>query len=462
MTNSFKHHLAILVSLFSIGLFAQNNSANNWYFGDSAAIECSSGAPISLDNSAMRAFEGSASYSDENGDLLFYTNGMGVASSYGAVYNKNHQIMPNGDIHGITGNASTMQSSIFVPMPGSTTSYYLFTLDGVENYDPGYKGLCYSIVDMTLDGGLGDLTNVATPMNVPALPFLTEQMAVTKHANGTDYWLIVHEGEACGGSCPHNEFFVYHISSTGIVGLPSQEIGNGEGSGNQGTLKISVQGDRIAFSYDVFDFDNSTGIISNPIGLNQWGYKAFSQSGRFLYMCAWGVRIFQFDLAATDIAASKTLIASGTSIDYNQMQIGPDGKIYIAMDGSASLSVINYPDVLGSGCDFVYAQVPLISGESQLGLPNFIDSELFDKIGLGVQESEELETKIYPTISDGTISVSGISEGELRIYDLTGMLIFSKNLIGPIADVNLFVSAGMYIWNFSENGKIKAGKIVIR
>src|SRR5688572_19089790 len=103
-------------------LYGQPN--NNWYFGGTAGLTFSSTAgrpvPSLLLNSVMRADEGSATISNEQGELLFYTNGK-------TVYNREHEIMANGD--DLDGNLSACQSSLIIPVPGNDSIYYVFTTD---------------------------------------------------------------------------------------------------------------------------------------------------------------------------------------------------------------------------------------------------------------------------------------------------------------------------------------------
>ena len=135
-------NLFLLLSAF--GLHAQHK-ADIWYFGDYAGMDFRNGSPVALTNSAMSQYEGCATISDKDGNLLFYTDGM-------TVWNKNHSIMQNGT--GLMGAPSSSQSGIIVPKPGSNNLYYIFTVP--FETDPG--GLRYSIVDMTLNGGLGAVT----------------------------------------------------------------------------------------------------------------------------------------------------------------------------------------------------------------------------------------------------------------------------------------------------------------
>ena len=54
------------------------NEGNIWYFGYNAGIDFNSGEPVALTNSGMYTWEGCASISDLDGNLLFYTNGKKV------------------------------------------------------------------------------------------------------------------------------------------------------------------------------------------------------------------------------------------------------------------------------------------------------------------------------------------------------------------------------------------------
>ena len=128
--------------------------ANIWYFGFKAGLDFNSGSPVPLTNGKLITYEGCSSISDKTtGQLLFYTCG-------DTVYNRNLQIMPNGT--GLLGNKSSTQSSVAIPMPGSSTKYYLFVVDAQAGFIPpsttGFGGVSYSIIDMTLNGGLGDLS----------------------------------------------------------------------------------------------------------------------------------------------------------------------------------------------------------------------------------------------------------------------------------------------------------------
>ena len=67
--------------------------------------------PTGLTDGALDTNEGSATISDENGNLLFYTDGS-------SAYDRNGDVMLNGNFLG--GNSTTTQSGVIVPRPGLT------------------------------------------------------------------------------------------------------------------------------------------------------------------------------------------------------------------------------------------------------------------------------------------------------------------------------------------------------
>ena len=104
--------------IISANCYSQNE-ANVWYFGQNAGLDFSSGSPVAITDGQLSTVEGCSSFADSNGDLLFYSDGI-------TVYNKNHQVMQNGNNLG--GNPSSSQSGLIVPKPEDPDTYYLFTV----------------------------------------------------------------------------------------------------------------------------------------------------------------------------------------------------------------------------------------------------------------------------------------------------------------------------------------------
>ena len=96
----------ISILIYSAFLASAQNESNIWYFGENAGLNFNSGIPVALIDGQLVRQEGCASISDNNGDLLFYTDGS-------LVYNKNHLVMPNGSV--LTGDflAINIRQSLF-------------------------------------------------------------------------------------------------------------------------------------------------------------------------------------------------------------------------------------------------------------------------------------------------------------------------------------------------------------
>jgi len=181
-----KHCLKLLYFLVLIAnLCFSQRETEKWYISGPAALDFSSGVPVSLNNNGIiLSWEGCSTISDATGNLLFYKHGNWL-------YNRNHIVTPNGA--GLNGCNTVTQVAVFVPKPGSTTLYYLFIIGGpAANSSNRPWSLYYSEIDITLNGGFGDIAIKNMPVAASS-GNCGEKMAVTKHCNGVDYWLLVHD-----------------------------------------------------------------------------------------------------------------------------------------------------------------------------------------------------------------------------------------------------------------------------
>jgi gliding motility-associated-like protein len=134
----------------------------------------------------------------------------------------------------------------------------------------------------------------------------------------------------------------------------------------------------------LFDFDITTGIVSNPITLmdlddeiyqNPYGVE-FSPNSKVLYVTVSNNGIYQYNLAA---GSSINIVNSKFKIDtnpkfYGALQLALNGKIYLAIEDSEYLDVISTPNEIGIGCNYQTNDVWLKGKFSKLGLPPFIQS----------------------------------------------------------------------------------------
>ena len=353
-------------------LYAQKE-ANFWYFGAKAGLDFSMGNPVPLTDGQLDTQEGCSSISSATGSLLLYTDGV-------TVWNRAHGIMPNGT--GLLGNSSSTQSAIIVPFPGTTDKLFIFTVDwDASNPIGGANGLRYSLVDMSLDGNLGDV--VASEKNVELLAPVSEKVTAVSHSNGVDVWVIVNLFNT-------NSFYAYLVSNTGVSQTPVvSSAGDVVTQANsQGYMKISPDGTWLvkangsANSIEIFSFDATTGIVSNAFkgtgfNLRKMYGVAFSPDSKRLYVSAWKSNpagLYQYNLEAgnaQDILNSKVEISS---VPSGALQLAPNSKIYAIKAGIASLAVINTPNELGAACNFQANGILLAGRNSNWGLPPFIQS----------------------------------------------------------------------------------------
>lgn len=332
---------------------------NNWCFGFQANINFNGGPPANSPTlSAINSLEGCASISDAAGILLFYTNGSNVWAA-------NHTLMPNGV--GLLGNALASQSCIIVPAPGSTSLFYIFT---VPDYVINTNGARYTIVDMSQNGGLGVVT---ATKNVLIQTPTCESITAVKHANATDFWIIVKEFNA-------NNILTYQLTPAGLSNTPI--VSNFPTTSIQyGYFRANAQGTKVALAnYGsipgtvVYDFDNSTGQLTNGMNLPFGGYGVeFSPNGQLLYTSLY--EIHQLNLSLSNVAAITAAAVQIATNDYflNAIQLGPDNKIYVCRKDSNFIGRINFPNIFGPGCSYTPNFLTLGSGAfCRSGFPNFV------------------------------------------------------------------------------------------
>lgn len=362
--------------------FAQVHG-NIWYFGDDAGVQFGNCTAATLTNGINSGFEGCATTANAADGLLFYTNSE-------TVWNRLHAPMPNGSL---IPSGGTLSQVLIVRQPLSSTSYYLFT---TRIQAAGPEQLKYHVVDMTLAGGLGDVSVanvVLTTANV------TECVTATQHANGIDFWILAHD-------YPSNTFRAYLLTSAGITATPvisnagPSYLACNSNINARGELKFSVDGTRVALTGNgvgnepgtdllaVFDFDPATGVVSDPLNLpvirGEFGVS-FSPDGSMLYVSTWKALnfsstdsnyVYQLDLGSGDSAtiAGTRHILEATSVNepFGSVQLAPDGRVYVARSLRQHLGVVNDPDQPGAACDYLSNGLYLGGRTCKFGLNNFV------------------------------------------------------------------------------------------
>ncbi|MFL5764780.1 MAG: T9SS type A sorting domain-containing protein [Bacteroidia bacterium] len=454
--------LTTLLFIFSFTASFAQKECNRWYFGFGAGLDFTSGSPVVVSGPMPYTSEGCTSVCDASGKLRFFTNGVDV-------YDSTKTVMPNGS--GLTGDISSTQSALVVPNPSSGSKYYIFTTgaDGAGTFG-------FSEVDMTLNGGLGDV--ITATKNTVKMDSATEKIAAIRDlSNGT--WIVTHKWGT-------NEFYSYHLTTAGLSAPVISAVGSVHNTtqiqNTYGQMKFNNCGTRMACAIgrqdivELFDFDLSSGTVSNPIqipmGDHVYGVE-FSPNGNLLYATSYNVSCtlaqYNISLATTPlIIASKTPLS--VTSDLYGMQMGPDGKIYVSMSYSSSyLAAISNPNVLGSGCNYadnVISLDPSFMGVSgALSLPGFMQTYL--KLATGAtclttdiaDVNAEEELPVYPNPSASGFNMELKTLSMITIYDYTGRLIETHNMAGVLKFGEDF-TAGIYFVNVITGTKTQTIKIV--
>jgi hypothetical protein len=142
-------------------------------------LDFNSGTPEVLYDGQIYFGSSVATISDSMGNYLFCCGG-------GFVYDK-VGIMQNGaDMMG-----GGYAGFAIVKHPGLEDIYYIFNAQDPDLFEP--KCLCYSIVDLKLNGGLGAVTE--KNIQVEATWDISDQIAIVKKDNTNHVWVVVWKNE---------------------------------------------------------------------------------------------------------------------------------------------------------------------------------------------------------------------------------------------------------------------------
>ena len=339
------------------------------------------------------------SYSDDDGQLQFYFNGQGV-------YGPGHALVPGGAgwfTGGFNSGWHAAQAGIALPFPGQENKAALInsefkfveingTVEGTNDK------LYYSLIEQDSSG--------IPSVILKKLLLLDEyqdagKISACRHANGRDWWVLI-------AKLNSNLFYRYLLSPEGIVLDGIQEIGGTVPTGlgqalfsPDGTKHVRYNGisSTVGDYVTVYDFDRCTGLLSNFRQRNHdkvgtGGGAVISKNSRYLYIIA-AVDLYQYDLWAEDIEATRTLVAeydgnvSFLPTPFYLGQLAPDGKIYISVsNGVRVLHVIHNPDADCPDCGIEQhgIELPTFNSFSIPNQPNYrlgpIDGSPCDTLGI--------------------------------------------------------------------------------
>lgn len=433
-----KKILFVIATFFIWSAFSQNQ-ANNWYFGANAGLNFNTEPPTILLDGELWTNEGCSTISDLNGELLFYTDGQ-------LVYDKTHNVMPEHFNSGVLfGDSSSTNSALIVPKPNDENIHYIITVD----VDAGVQGLRYTEVDLSLNNGLGDITNnINQPLHTP----VTEKLSALHIDDEGITWVVAHKWES-------NEFIAYRIDENGvdinpIVSATGQFLG-GELRETRGQMKISPNGLRLAMvnefsnTVQLFNFNPLTGEISNPMTImdleldDPLGIQAlygveFSPNSELLYVSQRSTGVYQFNLA---LGSTQEIIDSETTVVdtedqpfYMGMQLAKNNKIYVARYGATEIDVIEQPNTIGLGCNYTIGAQSLGGEISFAGLP---------QLAITIPQTNEI---IYEsTCEENTYEFTLLRDVDSVIWDFGDPQSNAQNTSNDLVALHTFSQPGTYV-----------------
>jgi gliding motility-associated-like protein len=362
-----KYVLLALLSIVQLALHAQTT----WYFGANA-VNCA-GMSFNPNPSSLSVPKAAVFYecgtvvSDALGNVQFYSNGVDV-------FNKNHQKMSNSGLLGaqennnLTDNAGSSPNGVLsVPDPGNPNRYYIFTINDLINGTR--NGLRYSIVDMTLNGGLGDIDpgnkNVVL-LDGNAIP-TAEMMAAISAPCGDTIWIVAH-------GAGNNTFYSIPLTKNGVSLADTVQTQDGYnmsfgGNDMRGSLAFSPNGQHLAFCgmvnagvwlYNFTASGPNAGKLT-PWNIGKNGTNQILTTG--VYSVEWSPN--SQNLYTTSLHAGVPMRYFNSTLAYNAgvnpadianggetcgtLRLGPDGVMYIGKQNTTNfLGTITNPDAATS------------------------------------------------------------------------------------------------------------------
>lgn len=384
------YKLFIIVFFISFIGFSQNET-NHWYSGKNAGIDFGNGEVAVLEDGSMVTPAGCSSISDDEGNLMFYTNGQ-------TVWNRNHQIMTNGD--GLSGEIDGIQSAIIVPKPNDYSTYYIFYTRENTQSSPIYflPGVYYSEVKFDAQNPSGYVT-LNKDIRIAEINS-TSRIAAIHHPSSDTIRVvcITKPDPVFGYIVPEGEFIfrIFNVTSSGVNVTPVKRTIN-ESLGKLGAMKFAPDGSYLAFADNAnqkvyfYQYDNDLinfqhhftlptipafGVFLNPYGIE------FSQDSKMFYYSG-GNYVVQFPF--TDLGGMEPVDNYLIPISNpGSIQLARNGKIYIAQGNLSNptghLGVINNPEKIGEQCNYRPANIQFENAASTKGLPLFVASYLRSRI----------------------------------------------------------------------------------
>ncbi len=387
-----KKILIVLLGIVITNVAYAQNQNNIWYFGYKAGLDFNYSPPKSIANPPTPIIDSDPFGYSYSGKLGILSDRFGHLVSFWEgirAYNGQNALMENGNLREGYGSFFL---SLIIPSPASDSQAYLFK---VAN-----GSLSYYIADITASNGKGAIISGKNMLLYGA----GEKLTATQHCNGKDFWVVTTKG---------TQIYAYLLTSNGTCTAPIISSTTQIYSLFGGDLKFSSDGKMLVSvgrsqDTEIFTFDTNNGQASSLVripkdmyGNYYSGYatdynsasfspdnsKLYATSGNWRALDGRCAKVVQYDLKATDIPKSGYILYDNTvdsdakfiggrcrTMGVGDVQLGPDGKLYISNPGRDSLHVIENPNAIGADARFLINGVSLGKGAGYWRLPNLIES----------------------------------------------------------------------------------------
>ena len=298
-------------------------------YGDLTNLNFSTDPPGLSSPGSLYTGLGAIAHIELDGEILFYVTN-------GKVYRDDYSVMPGSE--GMYIGFGSAEINV-CQVPGETYKYYVF-YNRVDQY---CASLYYSIVDMSLNGGMGDVVELNTLISDSGYG---EGMEIVRNSDPDkeSYWFVTY-------SCTGQGIEIFEINSSGIqpgtvvLSFGETYIITEELDYHRGKivfLRHASRGDVL-----VFDFNPRSGSASNvdTIDVDAFGAE-FSPDGSKLYMTVDNPfidNLYQYDFNTRQLNA-YSFDLNNIPTGFGQIEMGPDGKLYAPCTNVRRLMVIEDPN----------------------------------------------------------------------------------------------------------------------
>lgn len=396
-------------------------------YDDIVGLDFSTNPPTLFYTGIPNGFEAISHSEDGFGNIVFWVNSNGV-------YDINFNLMPNST--GLNANSSSAEINI-IPFPGDPDRYYVVYNDQL------CSALYYCIVDLTLNGGLGEVVN---PNTVLSTADFSEGFETVRIPCTDNYYLVAYECDV--------GFWSFLVDDTGIntpgtflQSVPAPLVGSYDGrteldyhNGRLGLTYGNAENTVYLGTYNP-ELNTLTGSnipVPSTIGAgSMWPVGMmgvdFSPDGTKAYVANWldsgpdDIFCYDFNTSSWINQWNSLTILGGGYSSCGQIELGPDNRLYIISD---------------------FANDIIVFEDVNNGSPTISTIQTTSDLALGV--SDHIQSDILFPMDTSNVQVICLPDS--LNYQVTFDVV---NGVGPFSVAGL---AGSFLGNTFQSNPVPSGQ----